>query len=421
MNEQLDPRRSGLVGRDAELARMDGLLNAALAPDGRARAALITGPSGVGKTALLQAFRRQLRAQRQQVLEGWCVRTDHRPHGPLVDLLGATAQRLAEVGHPAEATERALARIAGLQDAPDARREDQLLAFYEAVRLALVEAASALPPVIILHDLHRADTTTLRLIRYLLDNLLTDPAFEWGADDGQPLCPDPGAARFRGLLMLSFRITDATRPLLEVARSSTNVEELALAPLDEDGVRGWLARPDVVARLHAASGGLPAALTHLIDALPDDPAAAWRTRFDGLDPRAGALLDVLAVFERPATPNQLAALVDDSDGLVDLLKHLTDRGLVERTLERGRFAFRMPGAAAREAYLEGLAPARRQGVHRRIAEQLARAGGAGLAEQRHIAWCLERVRTIGQALAGPGEPAAVAALHRLWPELRVAF
>lgn len=92
--------------------------------------------------------------------------------------------------------------------------------------------------------------------------------------------------------------------------------------------------------------------------------------------------------------------------VVDALDRLVRRSMVavQHGADTGGVRFRLLDAMRRHA-----------------AEQLARAGGAGLAEQRHIAWCLERVRTIGQALAGPGEPAAVAALHRLWPELRVAF
>jgi predicted ATPase len=55
------------------------------------------------------------------------------------------------------------------------------------------------------------------------------------------------------------------------------------------------------------------------------------------------------------------------------------------------------------------------------AEQLSAAGETDLVASRHAQWCVAETAAIGQLLAGRGEPAGVARLDRLWPELRAAF
>jgi transcriptional regulator with GAF, ATPase, and Fis domain/Tfp pilus assembly protein PilF len=399
-----------IVGRDAELARLSGLLETAVANDGMGRAVLITGPSGVGKSRLVHAFKQRLRTHGRQIFEGWCRRTDHRPHGPILDLLASSASLLSDLGRQTTATEHALGLIGGFGRGEARRAEEPQLAFYEAVRHALIEAAAVLPPVILLHDLDRADTTTLRLIRYLLDNLLADPAFEWAPPEGVYALPDgaiPMGRAFRGLLVLSLHLDEATQPLLDVANSSAAVEHLPLAPLGADGVRAYLQSPAIIDRLLKASGGLPAALEHLLAAVPDDPATAWAQRFSGLSQADRRVLDALAVFERPATVDQVRTMAELTTDPLPLLSALLGRNLVERTLDRGRLAFRMPGTSAREAWLDALAPAARQALHRRIAEQLALAGDMG-ADPAEIARHLLEGGAAAEAV-----PFALAAADRL--------
>jgi DNA-binding CsgD family transcriptional regulator/tetratricopeptide (TPR) repeat protein len=74
-----------LVGRDLELDRLKQLLKSA--SSGSARSALIVGDAGIGKTALLTAFRRQFRADRVLHVTGDEAEKDL-PFGVVEQLLG---------------------------------------------------------------------------------------------------------------------------------------------------------------------------------------------------------------------------------------------------------------------------------------------------------------------------------------------
>ncbi|CAM5500275.1 LuxR family transcriptional regulator OS=Streptomyces fumanus OX=67302 GN=GCM10018772_54790 PE=4 SV=1 [Streptomyces fumanus] len=91
-----------LVGREAELARLTGVL--APAPAGGARAVLIAGDAGVGKTRLLDEAAARAAGAGRTVLTGHCVDLGDvgLPYLPFTEILGALAadQRFVLAAHP---------------------------------------------------------------------------------------------------------------------------------------------------------------------------------------------------------------------------------------------------------------------------------------------------------------------------------
>ena len=422
-----------LVGRDAELERLRELVRAARKGDGRGRAALVTGPAGVGKSRLMSELKRELRESRETVFEGACHTSDHRPYAPLVELVAGAVTLLSDLGHPAPCGERALSLIAGLPSPGDlprgelARAEDLKLHFYETVRHALIELARVRRPVIYLHDLHRADAATLGLLCYLLENLVADPAFDWAPNAGETLetiditnDDRPTAPGFRGLIVLSFRAVPETEPLLEVARTSDAVAHLQLSGLDADGVRSFLQTPSVVERMLKASGGLPIALEQLLDSLPDDATGLWGRRLADLDPATAPVLEALSTFARPGAPAELAGLVAGTPELGELLTRLNElvrQRVLVRTLRHGHIRFRFVGTGAREAYYRRIPEARRIEIHRRIAVRLAALVGVG-AEPEEVAH--HYLEAGDQAAAVPYALAAADQLHAAFAYGRAA-
>jgi transcriptional regulator with GAF, ATPase, and Fis domain/ATP/maltotriose-dependent transcriptional regulator MalT len=387
------------AGRGREFARLRALFEAARA-DAHGRCALVVGPAGIGKTHLLAAFKRSLRQAGESVFEGRCRQTDHRPYGSLVELLGQAAAALSDLGRPAPATERALSLIAGLPgpgDLPRAARADDLqLHFFEAVRRAVLELMGARPPVLLLHDLHRADVATLSLLRYLIENLMADPAFDWAPEGGED------TREFRGLLVLSFREVESTRPLLELGRASSAVESLLLGPFDREALRAQLQSDAVVERLLRASGGNPSALEQLLASMPDSPDGLWVRRFAEVPDAARAVLDALAVLGRPVTLEQIRDLVPREVPLVTCVQALQEVGLVARLLERGEIRFHFSPSAAREAWYSGLATEVRRRLHRHVAERLIPLSGLGvepLEVAHHFLACDAAAEAVPFALA----------------------
>jgi transcriptional regulator with GAF, ATPase, and Fis domain len=354
-----------LVGRDAELEGLRGLIT----PTRDAgRAVLVTGPAGVGRTRLLGELKRMFREAGRPVIEGVCRATDHRPHGPLVDLLGSAAGLLADLGRPHPRLTRALEVATGYGPALTGEAERVLL-FRETVRQALIELAAVRAPLLCLDDLHLAHPGTLALVRHLLENLLTDPAFEWAPDTG-------GGPAFRGLLALSFRDGPATQSLLDAARTSEIVRHLPLAPLSLEGVRAWLASDAVVGRVHAASRGLPATLIELFEGVPVDVDTV-RDRWRHVPEAARPLLDALAVLQVPATAEEIVevatAIAPDIQAGTAFkeLAGLVDPGLLNRALTGGEVRFSFRREEVRERHLARTDPALRAALHCRAAERLA--------------------------------------------------
>jgi DNA-binding winged helix-turn-helix (wHTH) protein/tetratricopeptide (TPR) repeat protein len=166
-----------LLGRDAELSKMGGWLERALA--GERQIVFVTGEPGIGKTTLVQAFLQQMsRDSAILVARGQCL--EHYGSGeaylPVLDCFSRLCRSAAStqvlnclrqhapswlsqmpsVIQPAE-------RSALLSQAQGATRERMLREMAEAIETL----ASESPLLLVLEDLHWSDYSTLDLISYL--------------------------------------------------------------------------------------------------------------------------------------------------------------------------------------------------------------------------------------------------------------
>ncbi|HEX5166444.1 MAG TPA: AAA family ATPase, partial [Thermomicrobiales bacterium] len=135
---------SGLVGRDRELAILNGCLTAA--QGGRGSLVLISGEAGIGKTALTNSFTHAATNARLTVLTGHCYdRTETPPYGPWREI----GQRVDAIPVP---------RI------DDATSQADL---FTQARDFLAAMTAERPLVLVLEDLHWADNASLDLLRFL--------------------------------------------------------------------------------------------------------------------------------------------------------------------------------------------------------------------------------------------------------------
>jgi tetratricopeptide (TPR) repeat protein len=229
-----------LVGREVVLGVCDAALDAALA--GRGRLLLVTGEAGIGKSTVVQAVAGRAAAAGAMVRWGACWEGEaFLPFGVWVDCLrrpggdacAAAVNRLERgefgIGTDADDAERAYAR------------------FVREVADALHGVAAAQAQVLVLEDVHWADTRSLQLLRALAGHLPTMPL----------------------LVAATYREDElpADRPLAAIGGGA---DRLALEGLDENDVATLLGavldRPpstEEARAVHRQTGGNPLFVTEV--------------------------------------------------------------------------------------------------------------------------------------------------------------
>jgi DNA-binding CsgD family transcriptional regulator/predicted negative regulator of RcsB-dependent stress response len=360
-----------VVGRDRELAALHNDLDAA--SQGNGRLVLVSGEAGIGKTALLTDLARMAEKRGLLVLSGAAY--DHEstpPYGPWFDLF-ETYPGSDELPEPP-----GWLRVA----APGAALESQETLFHEVHQL-LASAASTVPLLIVLEDLHWADRGTLEMLRYVarrvhrLPILLAVSCREKDLSGDMPLFH---------LLPALIRESGAKRVQLErldkVAIHQFVAQRYALAPDDRDRLTGYL---------HAHAEGIPLFIHELLREMADERVLArnndgWtvgrldtvpvpslvrqmiEARLRRLDEDVRALVSVAALIGHEVSYN-LWRQVSDTDEAV--LERVIDVALAADILVQqpgGTLAF--SHALVREALQARLILPRRRNLHRRTAEAL---------------------------------------------------
>ncbi len=165
-NEAPVVRDDGLVGREAEVALAERALRDAAA--GRGRTLIVSGPAGVGKTALLDTITARARALSFRVGTGTSAPVEGAwPYAPVVEALANVCRRhptlldgLAD--HHREEIDHALAGTE-MPWGGGSSHQKLFVAVGELVRLA--SATNGL--LLTIDDLHDADDASLRLLHYL--------------------------------------------------------------------------------------------------------------------------------------------------------------------------------------------------------------------------------------------------------------
>ncbi len=428
-------------GREPELERLREVWSEALA--GATRFALVAGEPGIGKTTLASELGRRAHAEGALVLLG---RSDDQalvPFQPWVEVLEGLLDGLSN-----EATDRwlsaydgALARLLPARsavDAPPAGPRERYLAF-ELVRELLDEVAARSPVLLVLDDVHWADTDSLTLLRHLARSTR--------------------AARLLVLLCArTAELAPTTGQVLAELRREGPLVHVDLAGLDDDAVGALLAEHtgsadrEVARRYRARSGGNPFFLDELLraereagpgsDEVPAGVREVIAQRLERLDGETMLVLELAAVAGLEFDVHTLAGAGERP--VAEVLRALDDAtrtALVKVNEPARRYAF--AHALVVETILAAQPPSRRAQLHLQLAGVLAdghedgtvgagevarhlRAAGALVDAERRASWELAAAREATAALAhadaaGHYEAALAAAGGRRDPELLLAL
>lgn len=153
--------RLAFVGRDGVLRRLTSRLEGV--GGGGPQIAMVGGEPGIGKTRLAEELAERASERGAHVAWG---RSHEEGMPPLWPWTAVVRSLL-------DAEEQPLPDLLGLEDSPSGPAESELTRFriYDRVREVVEERAAEQPVVVVLDDLQWADTTSLRLLRFLATEL----------------------------------------------------------------------------------------------------------------------------------------------------------------------------------------------------------------------------------------------------------
>ena len=363
-------RKNALVGREAELGHLLGLLDAAAA--GRPTVALISGDAGVGKTRLVSELAARARDGGFTVLSGRCAELgDAVPYLPLADALrdATTGPSPGGVLLDALAARPVLSRLLPDRDASQPAGGDMpglvQQQLFGAVLGLLSELAQAGPVLLVLEDVHWADQSTRDLLTFLSRMLHSERlavVATYRSDDMHRRHP------LRPLVAELLRLPSVSSIELGPLTASAMAQHLTALSgrkLDVQAVGRMITRAEGNAYyaeelLAASSAGsqLPAGLADLLLA-----------RMERLSRPAQQVLRTAAVTGRRVDDE----LVSRASGLDDLVYEDAVREAVAHQLlvPDGDHGYSFRHALLREAIYADLMPGERTRLHSRLADLLS--------------------------------------------------
>lgn len=419
-----------MAGREEDL----GILTASVddAFRGRGRVLLVEGPSGIGKSRLLEEFKHAER-KRCHILVGACAQERNVPYGAMsaiLDGIAGIADRAPKdvrwriLGRDVALVRTVSPRLAGLGSPAST---DHLDASERKVRLhkAMVGAVGRLalvkPVVLVIEDLHWADTLTLELIWDAARTLLAPRP---GGEEGETVCPVAIILTRRALA----EGPDYSEALIRRLESTQALERLALEPLDLAEL-GQMVRtmtsikhpvPALLEELMGFSHGLPLMIQELLQSWLQEEVLVRRhgqwlfrgqaaeletevsdtdrgsavelsdpeLRFSSKRPArhelvlkrlrrvsesAQRLLEKLALLGR-VLPSDLVRKISglDEPTLLDVIDELVRADLLVENVAQDGVRYRFYHEGFREALIRDLPPATREALHLELARGLER-------------------------------------------------
>ncbi|MEV0124909.1 AAA family ATPase [Streptomyces sp. NPDC050703] len=370
--------RSGLRGREAELAELDALITS-VARAGSGGLALIQGEPGIGKTTLLAEAVSKARAAGFSVNVG---KADELHHIVPLSSLAASVLR----------GDRPL--LSGDAFADLARNHDQRIWLVERLAEAIEARAGGVPVMIGLDDVQWADPLSRFALQQLPARLRTSPVLWLLTGRREPACPAEEI-----VAAATGNLTTVTVPLGPLTGD-------AIAQLADDALGA--AADERVRDLLDGAGGNPFLAVEMLaglrtsevtdDLVPPGLVVGVRGRLRSMGPETLRFLRMGAVLGRTFGLHDAAALCGRAPAtLIPALEEAVRAGLLDDDGEHLSFRHDL----LRQAVYADILPSARKALHREAARVLVAGGHRPVDAVPHV---------LRGAL--PGDEEAVALLRR---------
>jgi tetratricopeptide (TPR) repeat protein len=393
-----------LVGRDEQLFVLEAGLLAA--HRGESRLVALGGEAGIGKTRLASELANRAQRLSWTVLWGACSEAELPiPYLPVVEALGnyLSSQDTARINKSLGAARRELAQLFPqlAHDEPALPVGDPAqakLRLFEAVVGLLRAVAQDQGLLLILEDVHWADSATRELLDHLCRRL----------------------TNMRSLLLVTYRSDELDRrhalaPLLQSWRRLGTAELVTLAPLDRGQIAQMIStildgeevEPEFRELMYVRTEGNPFVLEEMLKEVMDRAdvrrsGSGWQRRsveqlripdtvrdtillrFARLDPAEAEILQAGAVLGRTF---DYATLLTTSGAPEVTVHRALEVGVVQQLLDEladGGASYRWRHALTQEAISKEIVLPRRQALHGRAADALIAVEAAALVIAGHL-------------------------------------
>jgi DNA-binding CsgD family transcriptional regulator len=340
-----------LVGRDRELTALDELLSDARAGRGGV-VVLASGEAGVGKTALADAVAGQARQAGIRVAWGACREGDGgAPYAPWLTVLRTLGQSASALGDLASGSE------------PAGR-----FRLFEDVTTVVRDAAASSGLLIVLDDLHWADTGSLVLLQSLAGGIDNAPVVVLGLHRDQAIGAEQAA------LLQAIGRERVARAMVLTGLSAPDAAGVAEATVGHPLPENIL---DAIVERSAGNPLFIRELARLSDApgtggaLPSSIRGVIGQRVAQLPAPAAEMLRHASIVGRDFTAPVVAAVSErDLVEVLDAIDTAASAGLVTVEGHTVRFAH----VLTQEVLYAGVPTADRQRLHARAADALSPSG-----------------------------------------------
>jgi len=364
-----------LVGRSGEVLSIERALGSLKA--GRGHVLMVTGEPGIGKSTLARVAAHRARAEGIPVFWGFAWEAGGAPgYWPWTQLLGSLVSERQPDDSSLAGLEKLLSDTAVPVPVENLQPGQARFQLMEAVRRLLDEVSRQTPVVLVMEDLHAADSDSLHLMHYVCRHVAGMPVLVVGT--------------FREAEARSMPSGD---PLWRVCRDA---EVLRPGCLDRDSIREFLrlrggaaVTNTDVEKLYAITEGNPLFLTELVALLdrtevtgarlPATIQQVIRQQVAMLPPEAIQRLTEASVLGREFDPHAIAAISDRTAAeAMSELGTAVESGMLRKTATG---AFRFSHVLYRDVLYQDIDPATRASIHLRYARYLGGLIDAGHEER----------------------------------------
>jgi len=371
------------VGRRSEMASLSAGLSQSLGGD--PQTFLLMGEAGMGKTRIIEEFAHRATAQGASVLVGRCREEEGAPaFWPWIQILrthieSGSQETLSSLEPYAAVISQMLPEFHKLfptvAPLPDVDAEQARFRLLDAITRFLQASAKQKPLALMIDDLHRADTSSLLLLEFLVRELRDSPVFILGA--------------YRDLDILGD--TAREQCLTRVARTAAS-RSIQLNGISRRAVGELVGQPEnaeLVSALYEQSAGNPFFLTQLVQLLDVDStdlrnmsADEWRfslptgvrdaisSQLIGLPPQTREVLTLAAVIGRDFATSLVArALGLPLPEVLEQLEPALTTRLIEDVHHHSR-SYRFSHALLRDVVYDQIRKLDRGQLHKQIGEAL---------------------------------------------------